>query len=87
MNNLSLLDTVSLIYSIQCISGALLVTNNTYITNQRTFTNSYLSTVSIVNSTIHDILSDYIILAILSTNLTINGLIVTNLHTATVGKF
>ena len=87
MNNLSLLDTVSLIYSIQCISGALLVTNNTYITNQPTFTNSYLSTVSIVNSTIHDIWSDYIILAILSTNLTIDGLIVTNLQTTTIGKF
>ena len=87
MNNLSLFDEKSMPYSIQCVNGALSITNETYITNQPTFTNSYLSTVSIVNSTIHDILSDYIILAILSTNLTINGLIVTDLHTTTVGKF
>ena len=51
--NLSLLNTVLLKYSIQCISGELQIINQTFITNQPYFVISYLSTISIYNSTIY----------------------------------
>ena len=87
MSNLNLLEQVSLKYSIQSISGALMVTNNTYITNQPYFLNTYLSTVSIHNSSIHDITSDSSVLIAAGTNIELNGLVINNLYANGLGKF
>ena len=82
MDNLGLLDTVSVGYSIQCISGALTITNDTFITNQSTFINSYLSTVLLIsNLTIYDIRSDNNIFVIAETNLTLDNVAIDNLYT------
>ena len=87
MDNLSLLDTASLQYSIQCISGSLTLTNTTYITNQPYFMNAYLSTVRIHNSTIYDITSDGSVLIAVETNIELDDVEIKNLHTTGLGKF
>ena len=87
LNNLSLLDTTSVQFSIQCINGAMIITNNTFITNQPMLINSYLSTILLENSTIYDFSSDFIIMTALSSNFTMNKVLVDNLHTETIGKF
>ena len=87
MDNLSLLDTASLQYSIQCISGSLTLTNTTYITNQPYFMNAYLSTVKIHNSTIYDITSDGSVLIAVETNIELDDVEIKNLHTTGLGKF
>ena len=87
MNNLNLLDTVSLQYGMQCISGSLTITNDTYITNQPYLVNSYLSTVSLYNSTIYEITSDSNILMAVETNIELNGLMINGLYTNGLGKF
>ena len=74
-------------YSIQCISGALEVSNHTYITDQPYLINSYLSTVTIDNSTIYDITSDGSIFALTDTVVTMSNIEAYNLHTAGTGNF
>ena len=86
-DNLSLLKATSLQYSIQCISGELHITNQTYITNQPYFINSYLSTVSIDNSTIYDITSDNSILSLTDTVVTMSNIEAYDLHTTSLGGF
>ena len=87
MENLSLLDAKSVLYSIQCINGAVQITNHTFITNQPHFVNAYLSTASIRNSTIFSINSDSIILAAVESNLTISDIKVRDLYTSEFGTF
>ena len=86
-DNPSLLSTVSLPYSIHCISGVLTVTNNTFIANQSIFINSYLSTINIENSRIYDITTDSSVLIIIQSNITITNSTTYNLQTSTAGKF
>ena len=71
-NNSNLLDAGSIQYSIQCISGAIAVMNNTYISNQLTFIDGYLSELLIEDSKIYEITSDYRTINVISSNLTIN---------------
>ena len=87
MENLSLLDAKSVLYSIQCINGAVQITNHTFITNQPHFVNAYLSTASIRNSTIFSINSDSIILTAVESNLTISDIKVRDLYTSEFGTF
>jgi hypothetical protein len=65
-NNLYLLDQSSLEYGIQLISGTISIENNTLITNQPNFINSYLSTVNISDTSFEDIQADGNILEFLS---------------------
>ena len=87
MDNLILLDGVSLPYSIQTINGGLTVTNNTYITSQPYFINAYLSTVSIENSTLYDITSDNSIFRAIISNVTLVDIHMNDLYTTELGKF
>ena len=86
-SNPNLLSTVSLPLCIQCISGALAITNNTFIKNQPIFVNSYLSTINIENSIIHNISSDSSILVVIQSNITISNLTSFDLYTSSQGKF
>ena len=49
--------------------------------------NSYLSTINIYNSTIHNINTDNSILIVIESNITITNLTSYNLHTSNQGKF
>ena len=87
MNNLNLLDAKSVLYSIQCISGAVQIANNTFITNQPYFVNAYISAVILSNSTISNITSDYNILAAVESNLTLIDIKIRSLYTSEYGTF
>ena len=86
-DNLSLLDIVASKYSMQCISGELEINNHTYITDQPYLLSSYLSTVTINNSIIHDIASDGSMFSLTDTAVTINSIEAYNLHTTGTGNF
>ena len=86
-DNLNLLDIVASKYSIQCISGELEISNHTYITNQPYFVSSYLSTVAINNSVIHDITSDGSIFSLTDTDVTMHNIEAYNLHTSGSSNF
>ena len=85
-NNSNLLDAGSIQYSIQCISGAIAVMNNTYISNQLTFIDGYLSEISIEECIINQITSDYRIINVISSNLTINDCIVSNIRSNQINQ-
>ena len=82
-----MLDTVTLKYSIQCISGELEIKNQTWITDQSYFMSSYLSTLTIDNSTVYDITSDGSIFALTDTVVTMSNIEAYNLHTDSTGNF
>ena len=63
------------------------ITNQSFITNQPYLVSSYLSTVTIDNSTIYDITTDESIFSLTDTVVTINNIKAYNLHTTSVGDF
>ena len=63
--NLNLLDSVQLQYSIQLISSSLKIMDNTVVTIQPSFISSYLSDLSISNSMIYQISTDNSIILLL----------------------
>ena len=84
--NLNLLDAGSIHYSIQCISVAIAVKNNTYISNQLTLIDGYLSEISIEKSAIYGITSDYRIITLISSNLVLNDCVFTDIHSNHVSQ-
>ena len=64
-----------------------MISNQTFITNQPYFINSYLSNVTIDNSTFYDINSDGSILTLIDTVIKISNVEAYGLHTASAGRF
>ena len=85
-NNINLLDFGSIDYSIQCVSGAIAIMNNTFISNQLTFIDEYLSKLSTDKSAIYTITKSKIIVNVISSNLTINDCMFTDIHTNQSGQ-
>ena len=85
-NNMNLLDVGSIDYSIQCVSGAIAIMNNTFISNQPTFIDGYLSELSMYKSTIYTVTTSKKIMNVISSNLTINDCVFTDIHTNQSGQ-
>ena len=81
-DNLSLLNAGSIEDSIQCISGALTIANNTYVTDQSAFINSYLSEVIISDLNIYDITSENRVMSLVESQLTFNSSRVINIDSS-----
>ena len=78
-DNLGLINTGSIKDSIQCISGVLTITNNTYVSDQPTFINSYLSEVVISHLEMYSILSESRVISIVESKLALNNSNVMNI--------
>ena len=81
-DNLSLLNAGSIEDSIQCISGALTIANNTYVTDQSAFINSYLSEVIISDLNIYGITSENRVMSLVESQLTFNSSRVINIDSS-----
>ena len=86
-NNLNLLNGGSIEASIQCISGALTIANNTYVTDQPVFINSYLSEVIISYLHIYSITSESRVMSLVESHLILNNSDVTNINSTSSGDF
>ena len=80
-SSINLLDFGSIDYSIQCFSGAIAIMNNTFISNQLTFIDEYLSELSMDKSAKYTITTSKIIVNVISSNLTINDCMFIGIHT------
>lgn len=68
-------------YLMQCISASFKIDNNTVVTNQAYFLSSYLSTVTIQNSTFENIRANDSILQVTNSKLTLSEVLLKNLTT------
>ena len=86
-DNLSLLDAGSIDNSIQCISGTLTITNNTYVTDQPTFINSYLSEMVISNLSVYNITTPSRVIDCVDSELELTDSNITHIYTSSSGDF